>query len=246
MSAKLVIEYDGRDFAGWARQPGRRTVQQELERALEVVRREPTSLTVAGRTDAGVHAWGQVASHPGQAAGARSLNAVLPDDVAVVSSEQAIDGFDARMHAVSRTYCYRVWNHRQRSAMHRGRAWWCSQELDIGLLQRASEAIVGDHDFEAFTLSQQPYRHYRRRVVSAEWSRDGSLLEFWITGDTFTRRMVRSLTAFQIEIARGVRGLEDLPRLLKGAPRAQGGGTAPAEGLFLAAVSFGVDRAADA
>src|SRR5689334_7606406 len=104
MSTRLTIEYDGTAFRGWAKQPGQRTVQGELERALEVVRREPTPLTVAGRTDAGVHAWAQVASHPGEPADARSINALLPDDVAVLASESAPEGFDARSDATSRTY----------------------------------------------------------------------------------------------------------------------------------------------
>ena len=189
------------------------------------MRREPTALTVAGRTDAGVHAWAQVASYPGGPADARSINSLLPDDVAVLSSESAEEGFDARSHATTRTYCYRIWNRRQRSALQRGRVWWCSYALDRGLLDAAAELIVGRHDFEAFTLSKQPYEHYRRRVLATSWAERDGLLEFWVEGDKFTRRMVRSLTAFQIDVARGARPLEDLARLLEGAPRAQGGGT---------------------
>jgi tRNA pseudouridine38-40 synthase len=239
VATKLTIEYDGGGFRGWAKQPGLRTVEGELERALQVVRREPTKLTVAGRTDAGVHAWGQIASHEGDPAGARSLNAVLPDDIAVLASEEVPDGFDAREHATSRTYCFRIWNSRQRSALQRGRTWWCAYRLDMELLAAASQQLVGSHDFEAFTLSKQPYDSYRRRVLSAEWRGDGELLEFWITGETFTRRMVRSLTAFQIEIARGARPLSELAPLLAGAPRSAGGGTAPPHGLYLASVGFG-------
>lgn len=246
MATKLTIEYDGTAFRGWAKQPGFRTVQAELERALEVVRREPTKLTVAGRTDAGVHAWAQVASHPGDPADARSLNAVLPDDVAVVESVAAATSFDARADARSRTYCYRVWNSQQRSALHRGRAWWCSYRLDRELLNTAAQVICGTHDFEAFTLSKQPYESYRRHVLSSRWRERDGLLEFWITGESFTRRMVRSLTSFQIDVARGARSLGQLQDLLEGAPRGEGAGTAPAEGLYLAAVSFGERAAAGA
>lgn len=239
LSTRLTIEYDGSGFRGWAKQPGYRTVQGEVERALEVVRREPTPLTVAGRTDAGVHAWAQVASHPGEPADARSLNALLPDDVAVLASENAPDGFDARSDATSRTYCYRIWNRRQRTALLRGRVWWCSHRLDRALLDASAELISGKHDFEAFTLSKQPYEHYRRTVLRAEWVERDRLLEFWIEGDAFTRRMVRSLTGFQVDVARGARSLDDLARLLEGAPRSEGGGTAPAEGLYLASIGFG-------
>src|SRR4051794_6182302 len=121
-TARLDIEYDGTAFAGWAKQPGRRTVQGELERALAIVLREPVALTVAGRTDRGVHAWGQVASYGGEPAAVRSLNALLDDDVAVRACPAAPDGFDARGDARSRTYCSRVLHRRERSAFERARA----------------------------------------------------------------------------------------------------------------------------
>lgn len=239
MTTRLIIEYDGTDFKGWAKQPGVRTIEEELETALKTVRREETRLTVAGRTDAGVHAWGQVASHPGAPANVRSINALLPDDIAVLSSEPAPDNFDARSDATSRTYCYRVWNHRERPALMRGRVLWCAYRLDPELLNACAGLLLGQHDFRAFTLSQQPYEHYRRTVGRAEWIQRERLLEFWIEGDKFTRRMVRGLVACQIDVARGARKVEDFARLLEGAPRAEGGGTAPAHGLYLASVGFG-------
>lgn len=238
MTTRLIIEYDGTEFRGWAKQPGVRTIQEELEKALLTVRRVETKLTVAGRTDAGVHAWAQVASHPGEPANVRSLNALLPDDIAVRSSELTHEGFDARADAKSRTYCYRVWNHRERPALMRGRVLWCAYKLDPALLKACTDLLVGQHDFEAFTLSQQPYEHYRRTVRRAEWIQGERLLEFWIEGDKFTRRMVRGLVSFQIDVARGSRKIEDFARLLEGAPRAEGGATAPAHGLYLASVGF--------
>lgn len=238
MTTRLTIEYDGTLFRGWAKQPGVRTIQQELETALKIVRREETKLTVAGRTDAGVHAWAQVASHAGEPANVRSINSLLPDDIAVLSSEAAHESFDARSDATSRTYCYRVWNHRERPALMRGRVLWCAYRLDQALLDACTELLLGQHDFEAFTLSQQPYEHYRRTVRRAEWVQGERLLEFWIEGDKFTRRMVRGLVAFQIDVARGAREIGDFARLLEGAPRAEGGGTAAAHGLYLASVGF--------
>lgn len=238
MTTRLTIEYDGTSFRGWAKQPGVRTIQEELETALKIVRREETKLTVAGRTDSGVHAWAQVASHAGDPANVRSINSLLPDDIAVLSSEAVEDGFDARSEATSRTYCYRVWNQPERPALMRGRVLWCAYRLNQDLLLACTALLVGQHDFEAFTLSQQPYEHYRRTVRRAEWIQDERVLEFWIEGDKFMRRMVRGLVAIQIEVARGARPIEDFARLLEGAPRAEGGGSAPAHGLYLASVGF--------
>src|SRR5919202_6421099 len=129
-TARLDIEYDGTGFAGWARQPGHRTVQGELERALGVVLRAPVALTVAGRTDRGVHAWGQVASYEGEPASPRSVNALLDADVAVLACAPAPHGFDARGDARSRTYCYRVLHRRARSAFEARRALWWPHRLD--------------------------------------------------------------------------------------------------------------------
>lgn len=238
MTTRLTIEYDGGGFKGWARQPGQRTVQDELEKALAVVRREPTKLTVAGRTDAGVHAWGQVASHPGPPASARSLNALIPDDVTVLASERTADDFDARASATSRTYCYRVWNRSERPALLRDRVLWYPYPLDLELLQEAASCVLGENDFEAFTLSDEPYRSYRRQIIRAEWIQRSRLTEFWIEGQSFTRRMVRSLVSYQLDIARGNREIGRFRELLGGAPREQGGATAAASGLYLAEVSF--------
>lgn len=238
MTARLTIEYDGRAFRGWAKQPGQRTVEAELETALEVIRREPTKLTVAGRTDAGVHAWGQVASHPGEPARPRSLNALLPDDITVLASEAAAEGFDARQHARSRTYCYRVWNRSERPALLRDRVLWFPYKLDAELLNTCAQSLLGEHDFEAFTLSDEPYKSYRRSILRAEWIVRPRLTEFWIEGESFTRRMVRSLVSYQLDVARGTRQLERFLELLEGAPREQGGATAAAAGLYLAAVGY--------
>lgn len=215
-----------------------RTVQAELERALAVVRREPTSLTVAGRTDAGVHALGQVASHPGEPASAHSLNALLPDDIVVLHSELAHDGFDARRDAVSRSYLYRVRSGRERTALLRGRVLMWRFPIDHEALRACAQSVIGEHDFEAFTLSKQPYVSYRRVIERSEWVERDGLLEYHVRADSFTRRMVRSLVGFQLEVARGQRSLENFIGLLKGAPRSAGGVAAPPEGLYLAEVIY--------
>lgn len=215
-----------------------RTVEGELERALGVVRREATKLTVAGRTDAGVHAWGQVASHAGEAAPARSINALLPPDVSVLVSEPAEADFDARGDARARTYCYRVWTRPQRPALLRDRVLWWGHPLRRELLDACSALLVGERDFRAFTLADEPYKSYRRRILRAEWIERDGLLEFWVQADSFTRRMVRSLVSYQLDVARGLHEVARFEDLLLGAPRGEGGNTAAACGLYLASVDY--------
>jgi tRNA pseudouridine38-40 synthase len=203
-----------------------------------VVRREPTKLTVAGRTDAGVHAWGQVASHPGEPASARSINALLPPDVSVLVSEASDPDFDARRDARSRTYCYRVWTRRERPALLRDRVLWWGHPLRRELLDACAALLVGEHDFRAFTLSDEPYHSYRRRILSAEWIEREGLLEFRVRADSYTRRMVRSLVSYQLDVARGLYEIARFEDLLQGAPRGEGGNTAAASGLYLASVEY--------
>jgi tRNA pseudouridine38-40 synthase len=238
-ATRLDIEYDGTAFAGWARQPGHRTVQAELERALAVVLREPVALTVAGRTDRGVHAWGQVASYAGEPAPTRSVNALLPADVAVLGGTEAPDGFDARRHARSRTYCYRLLHRRERSAFEQSRALWWPHRLDRDALHACAALLPGTHDFTAFTPTETDHVRFERDVLDAHWERDGDLLGFWVTADTFMRHMNRVLVGTMIEVALGRRSIEDFMALLRGAPRSAAGETAPAKGLALASVDYG-------
>lgn len=238
MQSRLLLEYDGTEFAGWASQPGLRTVQGEVERALAVVlREEAVPVTVAGRTDRGVHAWGQVCSYAHEAVDPMRLNAVLPDDIAILDSRPA-PGFDARGDAISRTYCYRVLNRRARSVRWRNRALWWSRRIDRDALQACAAALVGTHDFTAFTPTQTEHVRFERDVFAAEWREDGDLLEFWITADTFMRHMNRVLVGTMLEVAGGRRGLEDFAALLAGAPRSAAGVTAPPHGLALASVAY--------
>jgi tRNA pseudouridine38-40 synthase len=238
MTTRLDLEYDGTHFAGWARQPGERTVQDEVERALATMLREPVALTVAGRTDAGVHAWGQVASYAHEAVDPRGLNGLLPHDVAIRAATPMPDGFDARGDAVSRTYCYRVLNRRQRSALLRESVLWWPRELDRAALEACAAALPGTHDFTAFTPADGGHRHFRREVLSAGWRAEGDLLEFWITAATFMRHMNRILVGTMLEVATGNRSVESFAALLEGAPRSAAAQTAPPHGLALARVDY--------
>ena len=245
MVTKLTIEYDGTGFAGWARQPGERTVQEEIERALRTVLGdsgldgEPLRLAVAGRTDRGVHAWGQVASYAHEAVDPLRLNGLLEDDIAVLAAEPAPEGFDARRDARSRTYCYRVLARRARGVFERGRAFWWPTELDVQALSLCASELQGTHDFTAFTPTETEHSRFRCEVRSAEWLTGAEVLEFWIEADMFLRHMNRVLVGTMLEVASGRRTLEDFRRLLDGGARSQAGRTAPAHGLALARVCYG-------
>lgn len=239
MTTKLLLEYDGTDFAGWARQPQRRSVQEEVEAAIATILRDHHPVTVAGRTDAGVHAWGQVVSYDGEALDPLRLNAVLPPDVAVLDSTPMQPGFNARHDARSRTYCFRILNRRARSAFWRRTAWWVGRPLDRAALEACAAAVVGTHDFTAFTPTQTEHVRFERDVLDAHWreSQEG-LLEFWITADTFMRHMNRVLVGTMVDVAHGLGTPDDFAFLLSGRPRSEAGATAPPHGLALASVSY--------
>lgn len=244
MVTKLTLEYDGADFAGWGVQPDERTVQGELEDALRTVLGEtagdggPLKLTVAGRTDRGVHAWGQVASYRHEAVDPLRLNSLLDDDVAVLRAEPMHDGFDARRDARSRTYCYRVLARRSRSVFARNTAFWVTGELDRELLSECAQLLLGRHDFTAFTPSETEHSWFQCEVRRAEWLSDGDLLSFWIEADMFLRHMNRVLVGTMLDVAAGRTSVEHFAGLLAGRPRAEAGRTAPAHGLALASVSY--------
>jgi tRNA pseudouridine38-40 synthase len=245
--SRLLIEYDGTDFQGWAAQPGLRTVQGELERALAIaLRRERVRLTVAGRTDAGVHATGQVASYEGEPASVQTLNALLPYDVAVLECVSAPAGFNARHDATSRAYRYRLLTRAVRSPFDRRRAVHWPHPLERALLDVCAEAVCGSHDFTAFTPTQTEHVRFTRDILVARWrTPDPDVLLFEIEADAFIRNMIRVLVGTMLEVAQGRRSPERFEELLQGRPRDEAGVTAPPHGLELVGVGYGTGRVLD-
>jgi tRNA pseudouridine38-40 synthase len=242
-TTRLEIEYDGSGFRGWAAQSGQRTVQEDLESALATILGERVDLTVAGRTDAGVHAWGQVASFESDAQApanlARSLNGVLATDVSVTAAAAAPDGFDARRDARARTYCYRVLARSAPSPFEGHRSLWWPRPLDREALLACAQALLGAHDFTAFTPTDTDHVHFEREVLRAEWvDGEDAILSFWIEADAFMRNMVRALVGTMLEVASGQRTPDRFAELLRGAGREEAGETAPAHGLYLASVRY--------
>ena len=238
-----LVEYDGSGFAGWAAQPGMRTVEGTLAEGLQTVLRHPIKLSVAGRTDAGVHASGQVVSFETEAdlepqPVAYKATAVLPKDLALRRCVEAEGGFDARRDARSRSYEYRIVNDPVRSPLRRHYEIYVARELDLGLLQRAAELLRGTHDFRAFTPTRTYHVRFERIVSESSWERSGDLLVYRVTADSFLYGMVRTLVGTMLEVADGTRDLASFEKLLSGGERSEAGEAVPSKGLTLVGVGY--------
>jgi tRNA pseudouridine38-40 synthase len=234
----LTLEYDGIAFHGWAAQPGLRTVEGVVRDSLAEIFPAVGGLAVAGRTDTGVHALGNVVSvdvegGPPAERTADALNKVLPADLAVVAASEAAPDFHARHSARSRSYRYRIWRRREPSPFEQRRSWWYPRQLDEERLAAASDLLLGVHDFRAFTPTETQHRVFERTVFRAEWHRRGDALEFEITADSFLRHMVRTLVGTMLELSP-----ERIAPLLEGRERREAAKTAPSWGLYLERVEY--------
>jgi tRNA pseudouridine38-40 synthase len=241
---RLDLEYDGAAFHGWAAQPGLRTVEGVLTDALRVFWPHSGRPAVAGRTDTGVHASGQVVTVEAAEGGLEvarvpaALNAHLPPDVAVIRCARAPDGFHARFSARSRLYHYRVLRTLAPSPLRAARTLHWPREVSVEQLAACAARLPGTHDFRAFTPAETQHEVFRRIVLAAEWESCGDELLFRIEADSFLRHMVRTLVGTMLQTASGERPFEPFARLLEGAPRAAAGFTAPPHALCLVGVRY--------
>jgi tRNA pseudouridine38-40 synthase len=243
MRAKATIEYMGAAYAGWQAQPDQRTVQSAIENALATVVGERVAVQSAGRTDAGVHALGQVAAFdlPDGTDLYRlraSINGLTPDDVSLVLIEEVAADFDARRHAKSRTYEYTMVSGRPRAPMLEGRCWFMYQELDLDTLNRAAACIVGTHDFSAFRAADCNSDSTVRNVFESGWSVENHVYRYRIRGNAFLKHMVRILVGSMVDIQLERLEFDTFRELLNGGDRDDAGRTAAAEGLVLLRVDY--------
>lgn len=258
---KLVVAYDGAEFAGWQRQADARTVQATIEEALLPLAGELVTVTGAGRTDAGVHAAGQVVSvsfdsmrptHELQ----RALNATLPADVRVLAMDEVDPSFDARRHARIKTYRYAVWNGPSIPPHARRLVWHVLTRLDIDAMNEGARRLLGEHDFSAFQSTGSSVQTTTRELVLSQWtevdwrvdplgtiaspslSPDSRLLRYEVTGNGFLRHMVRTMVGTLVDVGRGRLAPEDITRILESHDRSTAGQTAPPHGLMLWHVEY--------
>lgn len=242
---KLIIEYDGSAYHGWQRQAGDTTIQEEIEKALGRMTRQPVTLIGSGRTDAGVHARGQTANFtcdtritPQEFQ--KGLNSMLGGGIVIRSCETVPESFHSRYAVTSKTYRYRIRNHPLPRAMGRQYQWHLRAPLDVEAMQAAGRHLLGRHDFKTFEGAGSPRQHSVREILRAEWRREAHhRLAFYIAANGFLRFMVRNIVGTLVEVGLGKRSPGDMPGLITAKDRRQAGPTAPPQGLCLMEVRYG-------
>jgi len=241
---RLVIEYDGTRYVGWQVQPNGPSIQAEVERALATLRKAPIRVTASGRTDAGVHALGQVVSFPEERplpleAYRKGMNALLPPDIAVREAALEADGFDARRSASGKRYRYRIENGRTRAPLSRHVAWQQFRPLDVGAMRAAAARLVGRHDFAAFQAADCQCEHAVRDLYRLEvLGEPGGRIDFVVEATAFVKHMVRNLVGTLVEVGLGKRAPASMDELLASGDRTRAGPTAPPQGLCLEEVFY--------
>ena len=243
MRHALVIEYDGRPFHGWQRQPNASTVQQHVETALSTVADRPVSVTCAGRTDAGVHARAQVVHFDTDAvrhdvAWRLGVNAALPPAISVLWAGVVSDDFHARFSAVERSYCYLIENRSSRSALHEGRVWCVHRGLCLASMRAAAARLLGEHDFTSFRSAACQAATPNRYVSGVDIERRGDMVAISISANAFLHNMVRIVTGALVQIGTGEKKAAWIDELLDDRDRRRAGATAPPDGLYLSAVRY--------
>ncbi len=243
MNIKLTVEYDGTNYHGWQIQPAGETIQSVLERAVSTFLGKPTRVTGSGRTDAGVHALGQVANFFSEKdvdayRVQRALNALTPDDITIKEVEVVPDSFDARRDGRARVYEYRILNRSTPSPFYRNRAWRLHEALDLQAMREAIRCLEGEHNFSSFRATGCDAVHPVRKVYHVSLDQRNELLVFTIEATAFLRHMVRNIVGTLVEVGRGLRTPDFFAELLEARDRTKAGATAPACGLFLVEVKY--------
>jgi tRNA pseudouridine38-40 synthase len=240
---KVVIEYDGTHYSGWQRQLNAPTIQATVEDALAAIAQTRLAVVGAGRTDAGVHALGQVASFRtdrglSQREWLRALNARLPADISALSVEEVPDDFHARYSASGKLYEYHLLNRSERAPLLRERAWMLYQSLDLAAMTDAAGCLIGAHDFSSFETGPTDNENPQCRLEQLDLRREGDLIVLAFYADRFLKQMVRSIVGTLVEIGQGKRSAADMRTVLAGRSRTAAGRTAPPHGLYLVRVDY--------
>jgi tRNA pseudouridine38-40 synthase len=242
-TVRLVLEYDGTGLAGWQRQANAPTVQQHVEDALATMTKRPVRVTAASRTDAGVHAEGQVAAFRTDTSiplhgFRRGLNALLPPAIAVVAADEVSAEFNPRFDSRGKHYRYRLWTRPERSPLHARSSWHRPYPLDLAAMRAGAERLVGEHDFSAFRAAGCTSRHAIRRIDRIDIEAGGSAVAVHVIGNAFLRNMVRILAGTLVSVGEGTLTPDQLSDILASRDRTRAGVTAPPQGLTLVRVFY--------